>query len=121
MSDIVDRIKSDIASHRVVLFMKGTKSFPQCGFSARVVEILERHGVAYETRNVLSECDVHLFQCHGCVFDHIVKHRRNDDLVGRAALDEEAGDIQRMKDIGEGGGFAILPVVSVGGKLDGVE
>ena len=55
MSDIRETIQSDIDNHRVVLFMKGTKTFPQCGFSARVVEILNSHGVTYETRNVLAD------------------------------------------------------------------
>ena len=34
-----------VANHKVLLFMKGNKSFPQCGFSAAVVEVLKRHGV----------------------------------------------------------------------------
>lgn len=55
MSDIRNTIQTDIDTHRVVLFMKGTKAFPQCGFSARVVEILDQHGVTYETRNVLAD------------------------------------------------------------------
>ena len=55
MSNITDTIQTDITSNRVVLFMKGTKGFPQCGFSARVVEILTKHGVAFETRNVLTD------------------------------------------------------------------
>jgi monothiol glutaredoxin len=44
-----------VANHRVVLFMKGNKTFPQCGFSAAVVEVLKRHGVAFETINVLQD------------------------------------------------------------------
>jgi monothiol glutaredoxin len=55
MADILDQIKRDIEGNRVILFMKGTKTFPQCGFSARVVEILNRHGVTFETRNVLTD------------------------------------------------------------------
>jgi len=55
MADIKDTIQTDIDTHKVVLFMKGTKTFPQCGFSARVVQILDKHGVAYETRNVLTD------------------------------------------------------------------
>ncbi|HRG95374.1 MAG TPA: Grx4 family monothiol glutaredoxin [Polyangiaceae bacterium] len=44
-----------IADHKVVLFMKGSKSFPQCGFSSRVVELLKREGVPFETVNVLAD------------------------------------------------------------------
>jgi len=49
------RIKSTIESQRVVLFMKGTKNFPQCGFSHRVVEILKKHGVTFADVNVLTD------------------------------------------------------------------
>jgi monothiol glutaredoxin len=47
-----------IASHRVLLFMKGNKMFPQCGFSAAVVETLKKYGVPFETFNVLSDQNV---------------------------------------------------------------
>ena len=56
MSDpTTTKIASLIQQHRVMLFMKGNKAFPSCGFSAQVVEILKRHGVAFETFNVLSD------------------------------------------------------------------
>jgi monothiol glutaredoxin len=48
-------IEATLAQHRVVLFMKGTKSFPQCGFSGAVVEILKGVGVPFETVNVLAD------------------------------------------------------------------
>jgi monothiol glutaredoxin len=49
------RIQGIIDGHRVVLFMKGTKNFPQCGFSARAVEALKRSGATFETVNVLAD------------------------------------------------------------------
>ncbi len=48
-------LQATIESNRVVLFMKGTKSFPQCGFSGAVVETLKRHGVPFEGVNVLAD------------------------------------------------------------------
>lgn len=48
-----DLIQKDIDTHSILLYMKGSKLMPSCGFSARVVEILNRLGVHYETRNVL--------------------------------------------------------------------
>lgn len=48
-------IAKDVNENEVVLFMKGTKEFPQCGFSARVVQILNQHGANYVTRDVLSD------------------------------------------------------------------
>lgn len=44
-----------IDTNRVMLFMKGNKMFPQCGFSAAVVEVLKRHGANFHTFNVLSD------------------------------------------------------------------
>ncbi|HQT88892.1 MAG TPA: Grx4 family monothiol glutaredoxin [Acidiphilium sp.] len=55
MSTIDDRIKSDISSNDVMLYMKGTAMFPQCGFSARVVQILTHMGVTFKTANVLED------------------------------------------------------------------
>ena len=56
MSDtIADRIESDIKSNDVVLFMKGTPVFPQCGFSAAVVQILSQLGVKFKSFDVLKD------------------------------------------------------------------
>ena len=57
MSDTAatDRIKADITTNRVMLFMKGNAMFPQCGFSARVVQILSHMGVPFQTANVLED------------------------------------------------------------------
>jgi len=59
MSEAVqERIKSMVESHDVVLFMKGTRRFPQCGFSASTVEVLDEYLPEYETVNVLADPDV---------------------------------------------------------------
>ncbi len=58
MTDVKDRIKDLVEKNKVVLFMKGTKSFPQCGFSNQVVEVLKREGVPFETVNVLADADI---------------------------------------------------------------
>jgi monothiol glutaredoxin len=55
MSDIRKTIEDTITGNRVVLFMKGTKNFPQCGFSARVVEILKKCGAEFKDINVLTD------------------------------------------------------------------
>jgi monothiol glutaredoxin len=52
---VFDRIQSDISTNRVMLFMKGNAMFPQCGFSARVVQILSHLGVPFQTANVLED------------------------------------------------------------------
>ena len=51
-------IKQQIAENPVILYMKGTPQFPQCGFSSRAVAILEHLGVAYESVDVLQDMEV---------------------------------------------------------------
>ena len=58
MPSIHDRIAADIASSDVVLFMKGTPVFPQCGFSAAVVQILSTLGVKFKAVDVLKDAEV---------------------------------------------------------------
>jgi monothiol glutaredoxin len=55
---LATRIKSLLEAQRVVLFMKGNKMFPQCGFSAQVVGILKQSGVEFETHNILQDPDL---------------------------------------------------------------
>jgi monothiol glutaredoxin len=49
------KIQSLIDTHPVVVFMKGTKTFPQCGFSATVVEVMKRLGTDFHDVNVLAD------------------------------------------------------------------
>ena len=53
-----DRIRSEITENPVMLYMKGTPVFPQCGFSARVVQILTHVGVPFHTANVLEDTEL---------------------------------------------------------------
>lgn len=57
-STIDERIKSDITENPVMLYMKGTAMFPQCGFSARVVQILSHMQVPFKTANVLEDAEL---------------------------------------------------------------
>lgn len=53
-----DRLASIVKSRDVVLFMKGTPLFPQCGFSSRAISILEHLGVDYDSVDVLQDQEV---------------------------------------------------------------
>ena len=53
-----DRIAKDIADNEVLLFMKGTPVFPQCGFSAAVVQILSDVGVKFKAVDVLKDPEI---------------------------------------------------------------
>lgn len=57
-SPALDRIREMIAANDVVLFMKGTRMMPQCGFSSRVAGVLNFMGVSYEDVNVLADADI---------------------------------------------------------------
>jgi monothiol glutaredoxin len=57
-NDIRARIEELIRRSRVMLFMKGTKQFPACGFSNAVVQILKKEGVPFETYNILADPDL---------------------------------------------------------------
>ena len=56
--DVQDWIGKQIANNDVVLFMKGTKTMPQCGFSMQVAQILNHLGVDYQDINVLDDMGV---------------------------------------------------------------
>ena len=58
MSDTNTRIQSEIDETPVVLFMKGTPVFPQCGFSSAVVQVLTHMGVPFKGVNVLEDGDI---------------------------------------------------------------
>ncbi len=52
--EVLDQIRQAVEKTPILLFMKGTASFPQCGFSARVIQALESYGVPFKTVDVLS-------------------------------------------------------------------
>lgn len=58
MSDARNRIDEIVKKNDVVLFMKGTALFPQCGFSSRAIAILDRLGTQYETVDVLQDPEI---------------------------------------------------------------
>ena len=50
-----EKIDLDLKANKIVIYMKGTKDAPQCGFSAAVVDIFKLLGVSFETRNILED------------------------------------------------------------------
>ena len=60
MSDnpVFAQIEKELSENDVVLFMKGTSVFPQCGFSAAVVQVLGKLGVAFKGINILDDADL---------------------------------------------------------------
>ena len=58
MTEATARIDQLVKANDIVLFMKGTALFPQCGFSSRAVAILDRLGASYETIDVLQDAEI---------------------------------------------------------------
>jgi monothiol glutaredoxin len=58
MAEPKDKIAEIVGANDVVLFMKGTALFPQCGFSSRAIAILDRLGATYETVDVLQDPEI---------------------------------------------------------------
>jgi len=55
MADVIERIQSAIKDNKIVVFMKGTRNFPQCGFSAATVQMFEALEAPFETVDVLAD------------------------------------------------------------------
>ena len=58
MDPVKERIEADLKSNDVVLYMKGTPVFPQCGFSAAVVQVLTHVGVKFKGINILEDAEL---------------------------------------------------------------
>ncbi len=58
MTNVTDRLSELVNGHDVVLFMKGTPLFPQCGFSNRATAILDHLGVAFHSVDVLQDMEI---------------------------------------------------------------
>ena len=56
--DVLDRIRDQVENNPIVIYMKGTPQFPQCGFSARTSEALQQCGVEFAYVNVLGDPEI---------------------------------------------------------------
>jgi monothiol glutaredoxin len=60
VTDVKERIDALVKGNEIVLFMKGTPLFPQCGFSSRAIAILEHLGTEFETVDVLADQEIRI-------------------------------------------------------------
>ena len=56
--DVMDRIRQEVESHPIVIFMKGTPQLPQCGYSSRTAQVLQACGVEFSHVNVLADPEI---------------------------------------------------------------
>jgi monothiol glutaredoxin len=98
--DVQQRIKQQVESHPVVLFMKGTAQFPQCGFSASVVQVLKACGVKdLHTVNVLEDPDIRQGIKDFANWPTIPQLYVNGEFVGGADIVREmhqSGELQKL-------------------------
>ncbi|MEE4205077.1 MAG: Grx4 family monothiol glutaredoxin [Erythrobacter sp.] len=101
MADINSRISSIVGDNDVVLFMKGTPLFPQCGFSNLAVNILDHCGVAYESVDVLQDMEIRQGIKAFSDWPTIPQLYVKGEFVGGSDIMKEmfeAGELQQMLD-----------------------
>ena len=99
MTDARTRIDELVKSNDVVLFMKGTALFPQCGFSSRAIAILDRLGATYETVDVLQDPEVRNGIKEYSNWPTIPQLYVNGEFVGGCDIMKEmyqAGELQKL-------------------------
>ena len=101
MADINARLSSLVNDNDVVLFMKGTPLFPQCGFSSRAVAILDHCNIAYESVDVLQDMEVRQGIKEYSEWPTIPQLYVKGEFVGGSDIMMEmfeAGELQQMLD-----------------------
>ena len=103
MADPIERIQQAINSDKIVIFMKGNRSFPQCGFSAATVEVFEELGAPYSTVDVLADQEVRDAVKTYSNWPTIPQVFINGKFVGGCDIVRELHSERRTADPGEGG------------------
>lgn len=96
---ILEQIKAEVAGNRVFLYMKGTPDAPACGFSMRVVQILDHLGVQYGARNILEDPRVRMVLSGWSDWPTIPQLFVDGSLVGGCDIVTELyqdGELQKM-------------------------
>jgi monothiol glutaredoxin len=103
---VINRIKQDITDHPVVLFMKGTPVFPQCGFSAAVVQILTHLGIKFKGIDVLADPSVRQGIKDFSTWPTIPQLYVKGEFVGGCDIVREMFESGELKDVFESKGIA---------------
>ena len=96
---IQDVIREQVTSNAVVLYMKGTPTFPQCGFSAKAVSILKHCGAEFASYNVLEDADIRQGIKEYANWPTIPQLYINGEFVGGSDIMSElfeSGELQQM-------------------------
>lgn len=107
---VFEQIKSDITQNDVVLYMKGTSVFPQCGFSAVVVNVLGNLGVPFKSVNVLEDDDIRQGIKDFSNWPTIPQLYIKGEFIGGCDIVKEMFESGELQDLLKEKGFAIREV-----------
>ena len=97
--DVNERIKSLLAAHPIVLFMKGTPQFPMCGFSSRAAQALQRAGAPFHAVNVLADPEIRAALPHYANWPTFPQLFIQGELIGGCDITlelYESGQLERL-------------------------
>jgi monothiol glutaredoxin len=103
---VFDRIKQDVTSNPVVLYMKGTPVFPQCGFSAAVVQILSELGVKFKGIDVLTDPEIRQGIKEFSSWPTIPQLYVKGEFIGGCDIIREMAETGELKQLLESNGVA---------------
>ncbi|HAQ50772.1 MAG TPA: Grx4 family monothiol glutaredoxin [Gammaproteobacteria bacterium] len=99
--DVMEQIQQIVASDNIVLFMKGTPDFPQCGFSSRTAAALAECGAEYTHVNVLAEPEVRANLVHYSEWPTFPQLFINGELIGGCDIVVEMYETGELKTLVE--------------------
>ncbi len=102
--ELSEQIKNDIEKNPIILYMKGTKDMPMCGFSNQVVQILNHYGIEYKDVNILEDPDIRIRLSEQSGWPTIPQLFVNGKLIGGADITMELhqnGELLDILDVGD--------------------
>ena len=97
--DLKEKIKIDIESNAIILFMKGTKQMPMCGFSATVVNLLSSYDVQFADVNVLEDPEIRIKLSEHSNWPTIPQLFVSGQLIGGCDIAMELHNNGQLKEI----------------------
>tara|TARA_Y100000816_G_scaffold186042_1_gene135065 strand:+ start:102 stop:413 length:312 start_codon:yes stop_codon:yes gene_type:complete len=97
--DLKEKIVGDIKNNQIILYMKGTKDMPMCGFSNSVVQILNHYGVEYKDVNVLEDPMIRVKLSEHSNWPTIPQLFVKGELIGGADITKELHENGSLLDI----------------------
>ena len=102
--ELLEQIKNDIEKNPIILYMKGTKDMPMCGFSNQVVQILNHYGIEYKDVNILEDPEIRIRLSEQSGWPTIPQLFVNGKLIGGADITMELhqnGELLDILDVGD--------------------